>query len=126
MRSLGFGVARAGYPATDFSLSLRGVQLSGDQRVSGDSGMAAREKEDLGPPPTEAPRHRTAVASARTKSEAVAALGRTYSFYSPEMNLLAETEIQTTAGAPAILYEYVWFKEHPVAQVDSESNTHWT
>jgi RHS repeat-associated protein len=53
-----------------------------------------------------------------------------YSFYNPEMNLLAESELTTTAGTPpAILYEYVWFNGHPVAQVDTpvaSPVTHWT
>jgi RHS repeat-associated protein len=49
-----------------------------------------------------------------------------YSFYSPEMNLLSETELRTTAGTPLILYEYVWFNGHPVAQVDAGIVTHWT
>ncbi len=45
--------------------------------------------------------------------------------YSPEMNLLAESEL----GRPrekAILYEYIWFNGHPVAQVDGGAVTHWT
>jgi RHS repeat-associated protein len=50
---------------------------------------------------------------------------RRYSFYSPEMNLLAESEL-TTAAAPAILYEYVWFNGHPVAQLDGGTLAHWT
>jgi RHS repeat-associated protein len=60
------------------------------------------------------------------KPQAAAAVGRRYSLYSPEMNLLAETEIKTTAGAPAILYEYVWFNGYAVAQIDSGTTTHWT
>jgi RHS repeat-associated protein len=49
-----------------------------------------------------------------------------YSFYSPEMNLLSETELRTTIGTPAVLYEYIWFNGHPVAQVDAGIVTHWT
>ncbi len=52
-----------------------------------------------------------------------------YAFYSPEMNLLSETELRTTAGPPVVLYEYVWFNGHPVAQVDTpvaSPVTHWT
>jgi RHS repeat-associated protein len=51
--------------------------------------------------------------------------GKRYSFYSPEMNLIAESEIRTSAGAPSIVYEYVWFNGHPVAEIDG-STTHWT
>ena len=65
-------------------------------------------------------------ASVGLKPQAISTLGRRYSFYSPEMNLLAETELKTTSGAPAILYEYVWFNGHPVAQVDAGTTTHWT
>ena len=50
---------------------------------------------------------------------------RRYSFYSPEMNLLAESEL-TAATAPTILYEYVWFNGHPVAQLDGGTAAHWT
>ena len=50
---------------------------------------------------------------------------RRYSFYSPEMDLLAESEL-TTAAAPVILYEYVWFNGHPVGQLDGGTSAHWT
>ena len=40
-----------------------------------------------------------------------------YSFYSPEMNLIAETEPSTSATQTAA-YEYVWFDGAPVAQID--------
>jgi len=55
----------------------------------------------------------------------VAAGSRRYSFYSPEMNLLAETAL-AASGAPAIAYEYIWFNGHPVAQADATGATHWT
>lgn len=45
--------------------------------------------------------------------------------YSPEMNLLAESELSWPRHK-AILYEYIWFNGHPVAQVDGENVTHWT
>jgi RHS repeat-associated protein len=45
--------------------------------------------------------------------------------YSPEMNLLAESEL-SWPREKAILYEYVWFNGHPVAQIDSGTTTHWT
>jgi RHS repeat-associated protein len=48
-----------------------------------------------------------------------------YSLYTPELNLMAETET-TTASSPAINYEYVWFGGRPVAQIDLATNTtHW-
>ncbi len=55
----------------------------------------------------------------------VAAGNRRYSFYSPGMNLIAETAL-AASGAPAIAYEYVWFNGHPVAQFDNGGATHWT
>jgi RHS repeat-associated protein len=45
--------------------------------------------------------------------------------YSPEMNLLAESEVSTPRDRQ-ILYEYIWFNGHPVAQVDGQTVTHWT
>jgi RHS repeat-associated protein len=42
------------------------------------------------------------------------------------MNLMAETELRTTTGTPAIAYEYVWFNGHPAAQIDFGTTTHWT
>jgi RHS repeat-associated protein len=50
---------------------------------------------------------------------------RRYSFYTPELNLLAESEF-TSAAKPAIFYEYIWFNGQPVAQVDAGTSTHWT
>jgi hypothetical protein len=44
-----------------------------------------------------------------------------YSLYTPELNLMAETE-QTTASAPAIAYEYIWFGGQPVAQIETATN----
>ncbi len=45
--------------------------------------------------------------------------------YTPGMNLATETEY-TSAYHRAVLYEYVPFNGHPVAQVDSGTTTHWT
>jgi RHS repeat-associated protein len=45
--------------------------------------------------------------------------------YTPELHLLAETEL-TTGSTPAILYEYVWFNGYPVAQIDGGTAFHWT
>jgi RHS repeat-associated protein len=53
--------------------------------------------------------------SARTP---LVSTGSRYFFYTPEMNLMAETEL-TSNSTPAILYEYIWFNGQPVAQMDS-------
>jgi len=45
-----------------------------------------------------------------------------YSFYTPELNLLAETELTSTA-TPAIAYEYVWFGGQPLAQIETAIST---
>jgi RHS repeat-associated protein len=65
-------------------------------------------------------------------STAVAALSaqaatatRRISLYSPEMSLMAETEL-TTAARPAILYEYISFDGRPLAQVDGVGTVSWT
>jgi hypothetical protein len=47
---------------------------------------------------------------------------RRYSLYTPELNLLAET-VATTASAPAIAHEYVWFGGVPRAQIETSTNT---
>jgi RHS repeat-associated protein len=41
-----------------------------------------------------------------------------YSLYSPELSLLSETE-DSTASAPAVKTEYIWFGGQPVAQIDN-------
>jgi RHS repeat-associated protein len=51
--------------------------------------------------------------SLTTTSEGTA---RRHSLYTPELQLLAETEI-TTATTPAIAYEYIWFAGQPLAQI---------
>jgi RHS repeat-associated protein len=55
----------------------------------------------------------------------VASGTKRYSFYTPEMHLLAETAL-TTSGTPATAYEYIWFNGRPVAQIDAGAATHWT
>jgi RHS repeat-associated protein len=45
-----------------------------------------------------------------------------YSLYTPELNLLAETE-RTASATPAVQYEYVWFDGRPVAQIENASGT---
>jgi RHS repeat-associated protein len=50
-----------------------------------------------------------------------------YFFYTPEMNLLAETGITPNGTTPAPLYEYIWFGGRPVAQETvGSSSTRWT
>jgi RHS repeat-associated protein len=56
---------------------------------------------------------------------AVAAGNRRFFFYSPELRLLAESEL-TTSTSPAILTEYLWFNDHPVVQSDTIGATSWT
>ncbi|HEX8251694.1 MAG TPA: RHS repeat-associated core domain-containing protein [Thermoanaerobaculia bacterium] len=46
---------------------------------------------------------------------------RRYSLYTPELNLLAETEL-TTAQSPTIACEYVWFGGEPLAQVTTATS----
>jgi RHS repeat-associated protein len=47
-----------------------------------------------------------------------------YSFYTPELQLMAETTI-TTATTPPVEYEYIWFGGQPLAQVDGAGNLSW-
>jgi RHS repeat-associated protein len=123
--SLGFAVGGSEHPATGFSLC--NVRLFGDERpTSGDFGASGTTMTGMGLGPKVVPNDAGSAASAGVKPKAISTLGRRYSFYSPEMNLLAETEIKTSAGAPAIFYEYIWFNGHPVAQIDLPSTTHWT
>lgn len=49
---------------------------------------------------------------------------RRYSLYTPELNLLVETEL-TSSATPATQYEYVWFAGQPVAQF-SGTTAYWT
>jgi RHS repeat-associated protein len=56
---------------------------------------------------------------------AVVAGNRRYFFYSSELHLLAESEL-TTSSSPAVLTEYTWFGDQPVAQSDSSGATSWT
>jgi len=56
---------------------------------------------------------------------AVAAGSRQFFLYTPELNLLAESEMTTNAH-PAIANEYIWWNGHPVAQVDATGTTSWT
>ena len=64
----------------------------------------------------------TAVAS---MSAQAATATRRISLYSPEMSLMAETEL-TSAARPAVLYEYIWFDGRPLAQVDGAGTVSWT
>ena len=44
-----------------------------------------------------------------------------YTFYSPELSLIAETASSTTS-APPIAYEYIWFAGQPLAQIDNTTS----
>ncbi len=41
-----------------------------------------------------------------------------YSLYTPELNLLAETET-TGSATPSVIWEYLWFAGQPAAQIDN-------
>jgi len=65
----------------------------------------------------------------RSALHAVSVLGtsveKSYSLYSPEMNLFAETVASQTAN-PSIAFEYVWFSEQPLAQIETSTGAiHW-
>ncbi len=45
-----------------------------------------------------------------------------YSLYTPELHLLAETEV-STASVKSIAYSYLWFGDMPVASVETATNT---
>ncbi len=105
-------------------LTFSNIRFGSPWPAPGDSGVAAGMTAEVVLGLEEA--SGAVAGSVAVRPEAISTLGRRYSFYSPEMNLLAETEIKTTSGTPAVLYEYVWFNGHPVAQVDSGTTTHWT
>lgn len=46
---------------------------------------------------------------------------RRYYFYTPELNLLAETQL-TSSPTPAVEWEYVWFGGQPVAQIETATD----
>lgn len=54
-------------------------------------------------------------------NDALSSNPRKYSFYDPELRLIAETEL-TTTEQPGFEYEYVWFGDQPVAQIESKTN----
>jgi RHS repeat-associated protein len=64
-------------------------------------------------------------AAVTSLSAQAATATRRISLYSPEMSLMAETEL-TTAARPAILSEYIWFDGRPLAQVDGAGTVSWT
>ena len=45
-----------------------------------------------------------------------------YSFYTPELSLMAETEL-TSNATPVIAYEYIWFGGQPLAQIETATST---
>ena len=122
MASLGLGLSGpADGTAIRFSLTGSGLMLlkglaSGPDTFSDEgSGDARGMHLSLKPSPL-----------ANGRQPLVSTTAWRYSFYTPEMNLLSETELRTTPGTPQVLYEYIWFNGHPVAQVDAGIVTHWT
>ncbi|MBD0323998.1 MAG: VCBS repeat-containing protein, partial [Aldersonia sp.] len=61
----------------------------------------------------------TEIASSSTQTHR-----RSYSFYTPTLNLLATTTAALTA-TPTIAYEYVWFGSEPVAQWEATGTIQW-
>jgi RHS repeat-associated protein len=67
-----------------------------------------------------------APATLGVSAQAAEAAPRRISLYTPELNLLAETE-SSSAATPPLAYEYVWFAGRPVAQIDVATGTsHFT
>ncbi len=66
--------------------------------------------------------------AAELRPKTAAPSGQRYFIYTPEMNLLAETELESgpLTHLPIVTYEYIWFAGIPVAQVDNGTTTHWT
>jgi RHS repeat-associated protein len=60
-----------------------------------------------------------------TATPAITIPQQRFFLYTPELSLLAETEL-TSNASPSILYEYVWLNGHPVAQIDGGTAIHWT
>jgi RHS repeat-associated protein len=56
--------------------------------------------------------------SVTTKLTTATGPTRSYSFYTPELQLLAETAL-TDAATPSIAYDYVWFGGEPLVQVNT-------
>ena len=65
---------------------------------------------------------RGAVVLSLTTAPLTASAARRYSLYTPEMQLMAETET-TSGGSPAIAFEYVWLGGEPVAQIETATQT---
>ena len=60
-----------------------------------------------------------------TVSETSTSFEKSYSLYSPELNLFAETVASQTTN-PSIAYEYVWFAGQPLAQIETSTGAvHW-
>ncbi|MBV8365331.1 MAG: hypothetical protein JO194_02430 [Candidatus Eremiobacteraeota bacterium] len=57
------------------------------------------------------------------RAVSTASTGSRYSFYGPDMTLLAETNV--TTGTPTVAYKYIYFGGRPLAQSDS-SGVHYS
>jgi RHS repeat-associated protein len=58
------------------------------------------------------------VAGLRIATDAITITEARYSFYTPELQLLAETAY-STESAKTIEYEYIWFSGQPLAQIET-------
>ncbi|HSJ75296.1 MAG TPA: RHS repeat-associated core domain-containing protein, partial [Gemmatimonadales bacterium] len=66
-----------------------------------------------------------ASASSQPARTSAAMPPRRYSLYTPELNLLAETEMSAGTDLP-LAYDYVWFGGEPLAQVETATGAiHW-
>lgn len=77
------------------------------------------------PPNEPTPQPPVSMAMAVQIVETAGPTSRRYSLYSPELNLIAESEY-TEGTSPAIAHEYIWFGGQPVAQIDGTNTTQWT
>jgi RHS repeat-associated protein len=62
------------------------------------------------------------VAGLKIATDAITINEARYSFYTPELQLLAETAY-STGPAKTIEYEYIWFGGQPMAQIETTTNT---
>jgi hypothetical protein len=84
-----------------------------------------RQSSALAASPSSKPSKGHLESTAQLAVAAIAAGARQFFLYTPEMNLLAETELSTSTH-PLISNEYLWWNGHPIAQVDSTGVTSWT
>ncbi|MBW3564276.1 MAG: hypothetical protein KY459_06090 [Acidobacteria bacterium] len=93
-----------------FSLDLAHYALA-ESSLRGEQRATSGERRAFSSPASRAPSPASVTASVSSVTG-----DRRYNLYSPEMNLLSETEY-TDATTPPIQHDYVWFAGAPVAQV---------